>query len=48
MTRAGNRDQRQYERSEKPATRGLAAFPANTDWAKLFGLVAGEAADRSG
>src|SRR4051794_11689396 len=47
MTRA-YWDQRQYEAGEKLAARGRAAFPANTEWAKLFGLIAGEAADRSG
>ncbi|HEY7292806.1 MAG TPA: poly-beta-1,6 N-acetyl-D-glucosamine export porin PgaA [Vicinamibacterales bacterium] len=41
-------DQRRYVEAERMATGGLAAFPASADWTKLFGLIAGEKADRSG
>ncbi len=47
MTRA-YWDQRRYDEGERLARRGLAAFPANSDWTKLLGLIAGEAAERSG
>jgi biofilm PGA synthesis protein PgaA len=47
MTRA-YWDQRRYEDGERLARRGLATFPTNRDWSKLFGLIAGEAADQSG
>jgi biofilm PGA synthesis protein PgaA len=47
MTRA-YWDQRRYDEGEGLARRGLAAFPANSDWTRLLGLIAGEAVERSG
>jgi tetratricopeptide (TPR) repeat protein len=41
-------DQHRYEDGERLARSGLAAFPANRDWTKLLGLIAGEAAERAG
>src|SRR5215471_10590533 len=41
-------DQRRYPEGEALARRGLAAFPGNTDWGKLVGLIGGEGAERSG
>jgi len=47
MTRA-YWDQRRYDEAQRLARRGRAAFPSTSDWIKLSGLIAGEAADRSG
>ena len=47
MTRA-YWDQRRYDEGERLARRGLAAFPSDPDWTRLLGLIAGEAAERSG
>ena len=47
MTRA-YWDQCRYPEAEGLASSGLAAFPANPAWNKLFALIAGEAAERSG
>jgi biofilm PGA synthesis protein PgaA len=47
MTRA-YWDQHRYEAALRLARRGRGAFPANREWAKLEGLISGEAADRAG
>jgi poly-beta-1,6 N-acetyl-D-glucosamine export porin PgaA len=40
-------DQRRYAEGERLARRGVDAYPANAEWSKIAGMIAGEAAERA-